>query len=292
MSWLFGVVLALPTVALSVLIVVVVAMCTGPWLTAMVAGVWLLVGIILVDVGWFTPNRQSWAAIFGFRKPVDAESEILAAAWANVTCAPGVDGWPYSLWVQQSAYINATAVPTRIVAVTSGAVAALASRQLEAVLAHELGHHLLIDQRLRLLEAWCSVPARFVQRLAAAAGRLVNALGIGAILVRFVLVVIVLALLAVALAPVVGWPVALLLSALFAIEPLASAARSRREEFAADRIAVDLGYGRDLAAALRLWLRILPPPTGVVAVRARWFGSHPPIAARLRRSERGYGGEQ
>ncbi|WP_433603068.1 M48 family metalloprotease [Nocardia sp. CA-135953] len=73
---------------------------------------------------------------------------------------------------------------------------------------------------------------------------------------------------------------------LFAIEPLTNAIRSRREEFAADRVAVELGYGRDLAAALREWLRDRLPVTGLLAVRARWFGSHPPIAERLRAMER------
>ncbi|WP_369123286.1 M48 family metalloprotease [Nocardia puris] len=37
-----------------------------------------------------------------------------------------------------------------MVAVTSWAVGALGPRRLEAVLAHELGHHLLVDQRVRL----------------------------------------------------------------------------------------------------------------------------------------------
>ena len=286
LSWSVTALLVLPTVALSVLIMVVIEMCTGVWLAAVVVGAWGLVGVILFDAGWFTPNRQSLATMFGFRRPVAAESEILSAAWARVTRAPGLDGWPYSLWVQQSGFMNAYAAPTRVVAVTSWAVASLESRQLEAVLAHELGHHLRTDQRLRLLDAWCSIPTRIVQRLAAAVGRLVNVLGVTAILVRFVFVVALLVLLPVALAPTTGLPVALLLSVLFAVEPLANATRSRREEFAADRIAVELGYGRDLAAALREWLRDRLPVTGLLAVRARWFGSHPPITERLRAMER------
>ncbi|WP_327140318.1 M48 family metalloprotease [Nocardia sp. NBC_01327] len=281
--------LASPTAALSVLIVVVIEMCMGPWLFAIATGLWLLAGVTLFDLGWFTPNRAALAKIFGFRRPISPETEILTTAWTNVTSAPGVDGWPYSLWVEQSSFLNAYAAPTRIVAVTSWAVASLEPRQLEAVLAHELGHQLHTDQRLRLLAAWSSIPTTVVQRLAGGPALLMNAVGIrgnSEILVRFALTTAALASLPFLLASTTGVPVALSLSALFIIEPLARAALRRREEFAADQTAVDLGYRQDYAAALhRLALDDLPP-TGLLTLRNRWWSSHPPFTARLRALDR------
>lgn len=284
-------VLAVPTVALSALLVFVVERCAGPWVAAVLGGIWVFAGVVLFDAAWFTPNRQSWAAFYGFRKAIGRESEILTAAWENVTRAPGLDGWPYSLWVQQSASLNAYAAPTRIVAVTSWAIVTLRPRRLEAVLAHELGHHVAGDQRLRLLAAWSAIPGTVVKRLAAAAGRPFGALGRAAIVIRFVLALGLLAALYFVLADTTGRPVALSLCALFAVEPLTAAARSRRAEFAADRFATDLGYGRDLAVALRRWQRDYSPPTGLLAVRLRWYGGHPPIADRLRalRTQHGHG---
>ncbi|MGS2811273.1 M48 family metalloprotease [Nocardia sp. MW-W600-9] len=61
-----------------------------------------------------------------------------------------------------------------------------------------------------------------------------------------------------------------------------AAARSRWAEFAADRMAVDLGYGRDLHGALRKWLPYESSPAStLLAARGRWLGTHPPTTERL-----------
>lgn len=273
---------AAPTTVAGVLIVFVAERCGGPWVGAVLVGSWLFAGVVLFDAAWFSPNRQSWAAVLGFRKPVGDEVEILTAAWENVTRAPGLDGWPYSLWVQQSGLPNAYAAPTRIVAVTSWAIGSLRPRALEAVLAHELGHHVGGDQRLRLLAAWSAIPVTVVKRLAAAAGRPLDVLGPAAIAIRFALAPVLCGALFLGVAAPAGRPVALALSVLLLVEPCTAAARSRRAEFAADRFAAEHGYGRDLAAALGRWQREYPARTGLLAVRSRWFGSHPPIGDRVR----------
>lgn len=273
---------AAPTTVLSALIVFVAERCGGPWVAAVIVGIWLFAGVVLFDAAWFTPNRQSWAAVLGYRRPVGQEAEILTAAWENVTHAPGLDGWPYSLWVQQSGLPNAYAAPTRIVAVTSWAIVSLRPRSLEAVLAHELGHHVGSDQRLRLLAAWSAIPVTVVKRLAAVAGRPLGVLGPAAMVIRFVLAPVLCGALFPVVAAATGGPVALALCVLLVVEPFTAAARSRRAEFAADRFAAELGYGRDLAAALRRWQREYPPRTGLFALRFRWFGTHPPVADRVR----------
>lgn len=281
-SWSTGVLLTAPTVTLNILVVVVIGMYSGPCLTVAVVGTWLFLGVVLFDAGWLTPRRQWWATGLGYRKPNATESEILTAAWMNLTRAPGVDGWPYALWVQQSARLNAAAAPTRIVAVTSAALASLEPCQLEAVLAHELGHHLYIDQRLRLLEAWISIPTRVGRLLVGVIGRPLNVLGPSAIAVRFVLGTLLIVLVSAVLDSRSGLPLALLFGALAVIETFTVPARSRSQEFAADRMAVDLGYGNDLASALLVWQSHRRPLTGLHAVRARWFGTHPLTTARLR----------
>ncbi|RBO83017.1 M48 family metalloprotease [Nocardia puris] len=142
--------LSAPAVAASALILVTLALWVGPWVAAVVAGLWVFVGVLLFDAAWFSPSRQNFATAFKFREPSERELETLTAAWENVTRIAQADGWPYSLWIEPSGQLNAYAGPTRIVAVTSWAVGALGPRRLEAVLAHELGHHLLVDQRVRL----------------------------------------------------------------------------------------------------------------------------------------------
>lgn len=278
-TWL----LSAPSVLLSALLLFTVAVVFGPWVCGAVAALWLYLSYLSVHSLWFAPDRAAIAvSAFGFRRPAGRETEVLAAAWANVTRAPGLDGWPYALWVEQSERLNAYAAPTRIVAVTSWAIDRNRPRRLEALLAHELGHHLLVDPRIRLLGACATLPGQLLWRLGEWLGRLLNFLGRAALPARFVLAVTVLVLLVLAVRPAMGPAGTSLLAVLLVVEPLTRAARSRREEFAADRVAVDIGYGRPLAAALRSWAQEHPPLTGLHGVRDRLFSTHPATQARVR----------
>ncbi|WP_067820691.1 M48 family metalloprotease [Nocardia inohanensis] len=269
------------TVAAVASIVIVVERCAGVWVLATLCGAWLLAGVTLFDAGWFHPRRDLLAAAFGLRRPVAGESDALSTAWANLSQRPGVDGWGYSLWIQQSPQINAYAGPARLVAVTSWAVGTLPPRELEAVLAHEYGHHIVSDARLRLLEAWISAPVRLAQRLGTLPGRLVTRRATGPIAtaVRYVSAVLILAVAAWSLTPAAGWP-ATAMAVLLGVEPLATAARRRRAELRADAIAVHLGYRHELADALLRRQR--PTGTEPAAPFRRWFDDHPPIPDRLR----------
>lgn len=274
-------VLALPTVLLSAAIVLTLGAWAGSWLAITVAVLWVFFGIMLFDLAWFTPNRERFAKTFKFRRPIPPEDERLAAAWAKVTSAPGVDGWPYSLWVEQSDDPNAYAVPSRIVAVTSSALAGLKPRHLEAVLAHELGHHINVDPRVRLFDTWLALPGRAMWALCRKAGRIAGLFGPLAPYVRLVVAVGLLPVVAIVLTPIVGLAAALGIVVLLVVEPLTRSAQQRRDEFAADRVSVDLGYGRALAAALRRWGEQPLPP--LVALRVSLYGTHPPLAARIRK---------
>ncbi|WP_107654270.1 M48 family metalloprotease [Nocardia suismassiliense] len=275
------VLLALPTVLLSVAIILVLGAWAGIWLAVTAVVVWVLFGVSLFDAAWFTPNRAKFAKMFGFRRPIPPEDELLAAAWEQVTSAPGVDGWPYSLWVEQSDDPNALAAPSRIVAVTSSALADLDARQLEAVLAHELGHHRNVDPRVRLVDGWLAMPGRALWAVCKRLGRIAGILGPLAPFARFVAAVGLLPVVTIVLAPVVGFGAALLFVVLLIVEPLTRSAQCHRDEYAADRAAVDLGYGRELAAALRGWEPGTTPR--LVALRQRLYSTHPPLASRIRK---------
>ncbi|CAM4459390.1 M48 family metalloprotease [Nocardia ninae] len=273
--------LALPTVLLSVAIILILGAWVGIWLMVTAVVVWVLFGVSLFDAAWFTPNRAKFAKMFGFRRPIPPEDELLAAAWGHVTSAPGVDGWPYSLWVEQSDDPNAFAAPSRIVAVTSSALAELDSGELEAVLAHELGHHLNVDPRVRLVDMWIALPGRVLWAVCRRLGRITRILGPLAPFVRFVAAVGLLPVVAVVLTPVVGFGAALLFVVLLIVEPLTRSAQCHRDEYAADRAAVDLGYGRELASGLRSWESETLPR--LVALGDRLYSTHPPLASRIRK---------
>lgn len=243
-----------------------------------------------------TGDMAPW--IFPVRRPRPEEQGALSSAWHNVTRAAGVRASDYSLWVEDTDQLNALAAPGRIVAITSAALR-LGPRELEAILAHELGHHLGGDQRARMLSYWYALPLTLLWRLlrritwrlavfVAQAAHIVGAVGVlGLVGVRkpmdtiaFAVAVVsrIAILLAVAGAAVVhfGAVVAVPLAAIL-LEPFAERAQRRRGELDADRTAVDLGYGSEMRAVLDLWSR-RGEPAGRLA---RLLDSHPEVAARI-----------
>ncbi|MFG1794285.1 M48 family metallopeptidase [Nocardia sp. NPDC049149] len=283
-------VLGLPTVLLSAMVIYLIGALAGEWWAAATVVLWLCVGGYLFDAAWFTPQRGTIAAAFGCRLPTEPESARLTAAWANVTRAPGVDGWPYALRVQNNPGMMAFAMPTRIVAVASGAIATLEPRQLEAILAHELGHHVNVDPRVRLLDMWVDLPGRPLWAVGRLFGQSARWRGPVALVVRCVLAVVLLPVAVVLLTPVLGPAAAITLGVLLVVEPFARAARRQRDELAADRTAVELGYGPDLAGAMREWAARKPPAGRLVALRDRLLYTHPPLTARIRAIEAGIAG--
>lgn len=75
-----------------------------------------------------------------------------------------VDPDRYRVWVHEGPEATAPITPGATVAVTSWAVHSLPSRHLEAVLAHELAHHLAVPRALSLLLYWLALPARLMGR--------------------------------------------------------------------------------------------------------------------------------
>jgi len=82
-----------------------------------------------------------------------------------VCTAAGVDPNRYRVWIHEGSEATAPATPGTTVAVTSWAVYVLPPRHLEAVLAHELAHHLAISRLPSLLLYWLTLPARLMGKV-------------------------------------------------------------------------------------------------------------------------------
>ncbi|GAB2670491.1 M48 family metalloprotease [Nocardia goodfellowii] len=282
-------VVSLPSIVLSTVLVCVPFAVFG-WWGALTAGtLWLASGALA-----FLPADDAVLArvAYGFRRPRPQEQAVLAVAWENVTQAAGVDGSDYALWVQDSEDLNAFAAPGGIVCVTTWALHTLDSRQLEGVLAHELGHHLEGKKYTATLARWYSVPVKLIGRvlgfgltraLAAAEREAEEAPGLAlAILLLGGLgsAALVLIPLVAALLLLIGPLAALTLLALLGIaEPLGRARLSQREELRADRVAVDLGYGRECREVHHEWLG--EHDDSPLAGYLHWLSTHPPADTRI-----------
>ncbi|MFC9892313.1 M48 family metalloprotease [Nocardia sp. NPDC127579] len=279
---------ALPSIVLSAVLLCVPFATFGPW-GAVGAGVlWLASGAAVL----FPDDGAVLARVaFGFRRPGAEEQVVLAAAWENITRTAGIDGTGYSLWVHDADELNAFAAPGGIVCVTSWALETLDSRQLEGVLAHELGHHLEGAKHTAILARWYSVPVMLIGRMlrsglarltAVAESVAEDAPGFASVLVLvggLGMGALVLTPLVAALLLLIGPLAAAVLLLLLVAEPLGQARLSQREELRADRVAVDLGYGREYREVLDEWLS--EHDDASAAVYRRWFSTHPDSDTRI-----------
>ena len=221
--------------------------------------------------------------VLGARPPSSAEQETIAPLWTEVTRVAGRDHHHlaadrYVVRILPSDELNAFACGGHLVVVTTFAVDRLTTDELRGVLAHELSHHIGLHTVATTVGHWLSAPVvlfarigffldRVGQASAASFGRrhtVVEVLSrVGATIMRGVGLVFSSGLrLADSLANLVG----------------------HDAEFEADRRAVSMGFGRELAGALR---RILADSGGrrPAGWRARLAASHPPARTRVARIE-------
>ncbi|WP_054815716.1 M48 family metalloprotease [Nocardia arizonensis] len=294
---------SLPSMTLGGLLVFGFGTLLGPRTALGLTVIWLFGGA-------FLPPPAGGAApwIFPVRRPRPAEQGVLSAAWHNVARAAGIRAEDYSLWVEDIDQLNALAAPGRIVVVTSAAIDLLGPRELEAILAHELGHHLGGGQRAWMLAYWYALPItalwRILRRITwysavfiAQAAHIVGLAGalrmfgvrkpmdaIGFTAAVFMRVSLLIAAAVFAVLHFGAVLVALL--ATLVLEPFAERAQRRRGEIDADRVAVDLGYGRELRAVLDMWTRRVDPPKRFAGL----LDSHPRLPARIAAVENRMGG--
>jgi Zn-dependent protease with chaperone function len=246
----------------------------------------------------------------GLRRPAAAELARIGPALERVCRraggARGGGGRPggapdpgrYLVRVQESPQVNAFALGGHVLAVTRVALE-LPDDMLEAVLAHEVGHHLHLHPLAIILGWWYLLPfaaaewllraiRRVTRSLARAFSRLNQQVGgvsggravdgaLGMLVLLVVLGVLVVAggVLVVALGLL--W---LPLAVLVRVARVLAAALSRAGEYAADRHAAELGYGRALLGVLALFVpaeRSAPRPRGLAAL----LRTHPTCEARM-----------
>ncbi|WP_067452914.1 M48 family metalloprotease [Nocardia alba] len=294
-------VVGLPGFALSL---IVVGMAFSAIFQGSVA-VWVALAVFVGSgaVVFFRPTEFAIARVFfRFRRPTIPEQERLDHAWSLVTQSAGVRADTYRLWVEDSNDLNASAAAGHIVAVTRGALI-LPPHQLEALLAHELGHHLGGHSWATLLTYWYALPGRLLVRVlhwstqlvfALAAGLTLGAAGgamggragseaagclIGPIVRLF-------PLLWLALITLFFYSIHPLLVLLWTV-PFVLAWFGRHQEKDADRVAAQLGYGPALLEILYGWLDAgHDDARRRNGLRANIFASHPSCASRIHALEK------
>jgi Zn-dependent protease with chaperone function len=173
------------------------------------------------------------------------EAARLEPAWRSVANQLGIRPKRYALAVLPSDDLNAFACGGSLLVVTSYAIETLPRDEMTGVLAHELAHHLGFHTVLLTVRQWLSLPifllaqvGFFLQNVATAATRsfVSHSVALSAI-----------GRLISGLLNGVAWG---FLSALLISNRIAGRAE-RSTEFEADRRAVAMGFGRELATALR-----------------------------------------
>lgn len=242
---------------------------------------WLFaIGYLAAGVLLFTRpiQRLVLTRLLGARRPTPEEAARLEPAWREVAQANHLPPGRFLLAVLDEDELNAFASGGHLVVVTSFATEALSHDELCGVLAHELSHHLGSHTVALTVGQWLSLPivvlaqvGFFLQNVARAAtdafGRdsaSLTALGrmVGAVLTAASWVFLAGLVVARSVGNVVG----------------------RGAEYQADGRAVEMGFGRELARALRRTLSHgqSDRPTGW---RERLRATHPPARTRVARIE-------
>jgi Zn-dependent protease with chaperone function len=241
-------------------------------------GLYVLAGGLL-----FVPvvQRRILTRLIGARRPTRDEAPRLQAAFDEVTQALHIRDHRFAVGVIDSDELNAFACGGHLVVVTSFAARELDHDALCGVLAHEFCHHLGSHTVALTFQQWLLVPvdalARiggFLDNVAVAAastfGERSRPVAIGGRLV----------------APVfraLGWFFSLGHTVSYALSNLVGHAA----EYRADRRVVAMGYGRQLASALRRTMSSSGRTIGraTTARRHRLMESHPPARTRVARLE-------
>lgn len=244
---------------------------------------WTLVlvgGWIAIAAAHFIKPTQGLVAyrLYRAREPTPDELARLREPWQSVLTRAGIPLDRYRLMVSDQNDLNAYASGGYGVVVTSLAVRRLRPRQLQSVLAHELGHHLNLDLVPRLLMQQLMLPIRAVWWLGRVLWSAVRAVGRGALtspgclsmLLAGIVLIVALLLFRTLAAP--------------AVIALAGAALGRlaldRAEYDADDVAVQLGLGSVLLGVLKMFERRQPQDRGRLE---RALGIKPLLSRRIER---------
>ena len=223
---------------------------------AVVAAITSLVGAVLLFV---RPIELKVAGLLGTnaRAPAVEESARLDRLLEGPCGHAGIRRERLIVNVEENPGVNASAGAAHLLFVTTGALA-LDDETLEAVLAHELGHHRGLHPVLTAIVWWLRLPGVV---LGAAFGFLRRLVGRFRVLVLLVTI----------------WQATVMW--VFWIGDLLAMRASRLSEFEADRNAARWGYAERLARSLE----VVPDPGVPPGFGGRLMATHPPLEERIER---------
>ena len=214
--------------------------------------------------------------LLGARRPTPDELAVLQPLWEDLARINHLPPERYVLRVLPSEELNAFACGGHLVVVTTFALERLPRRELAGVLAHELSHHLGLHTIALTIGHWLSLPVVVFARVGfwlhnvATAATHAFAKGSSSWTVFGQLVAGVLNMLSL---PFVA--------SLVVADALGNIV-AHRSELQADQRVVRMGYGRQLAGALRRVI-VLGGGHRPIGWRARIAASHPPARTRVAR---------
>ncbi len=257
--WIVLALSALPTAAVMTLLLYGFGLLLTIGAPSALPALWFLVcalwgGLCFAGAGGSWPLR-----LFGLRQPISEERHALVTAWTEVTRRAGMPADSYSLWIQEAD--EQFAVPDRMLTAPAESVRRLRPRELQAVLAQQLGqraqgraalwqlvfryyNYPVVRVEGGLLQGMTGVGDAIAHRLPARGSRVFSACW--TVLSRLLAACPTVA----AGTVTVGLAPALALRLLPEIAVLALNPLLDRAEYRADRIAVELGYGPELCGVL------------------------------------------
>jgi Zn-dependent protease with chaperone function len=222
---------------------------------------------------------------FRLRRPTLEEEARLRPGWETVVARAGVANEPFALWIQESGEITGPPTAGHTVAVTQWALYTLPMSHLEAILAHELAHHLGGRPKLTLLGFWYSLPARALLAVLRLVGKLFRAIPVLGCFVAGIVFIMYLGV----FVSMLMFHESFLQPCLYLLTLLAipmMAWLGRWSERAADQVAADMGYGPRLIEIFYGWqLRETRTAQPSNTLRNDLLSGQPRIAERIRALE-------
>jgi Zn-dependent protease with chaperone function len=231
---------------------------------------YVVVGYLVAGLTLFIPSiqRRLLTMLMGARKPTPWEASRLRPAFVEVTQAWHIRNRKFVVGVVEDEDLNAYACGGHLVVVTDFAVRELTHQELCGVLAHELCHHLGSHTVALTINQWLTLPVAALARV----GTFLNNVSVAATesFARNSKIGSTFGYLVATIFRVMSW----VFVAGFSTTRYLGQVVGRSAEFHADQRVVRMGYGRQLAAALRRTVS-----SGTTSK------SHPPARTRIARVE-------
>jgi Zn-dependent protease with chaperone function len=272
----------LPWFLVSLVIVSILGTIPGYPVGWLVIAAWLLSAAVAL---WSPPWRLLTRRVLRLREPTGLEKDRLMLTVGPVAHVAGVSSSSLEFGVRDVDVPLASAAPGKVLAVTRWAAMSLPPRQLEAVLAREVGRQDWALGPVGLVAYWYSIPARLLlgaaRGLARAVGTVTSAIPIVG---RVIAVFGVVSWLGMIVTNQIqgGGLLGLIWFATPVVAPALLALFARSAEKRADRAAVRLGYGESLIDVFQLWQTSEDAMSAVPRHREQLLALQPSPNSRVR----------